>query len=553
MPTTRYRRLPKALLYLFILCLALQPVPAAALPAADLLTYEELVELYLRDSLSEPLQIKLQKLLTIPFVNNDAFARGTRPLKPHSSTLGRYLRIAHWNIERGLEYNALEAAFTDPSKFLSLLDQSKFPPGSLKRKIVLEQAESLRQADIIVLNEVDWGMKRTGYRNVVADLALAFKMNYAYGTEFIEVDPIALGTEKFEGLERAERDALEEQITIDRSRYKGLHGTAILSRFPLVNVRLIPFRTQGYDWYGVEKKGATQIEKGKRKMSEIAFQEKVEREVRRGGRMMLLADIEDPEIPKGRLTIVATHLESKTKPENRLKQLNELLATIRDIKNPVVMAGDMNTSTRDSTPTSIKREIKKHFGSKQYWVRQGLQFLTGLSWPNTMLLGGVNEYRKQADPTVRSINFVATNPEAKFFDVLKKFRFSDGGAFDFRGSRSRSIGSGNSPLANSNQRGSKGFITTFEVERPISFVGKFKLDWIFIKPPQLTSPYGENESYTFAPHFGRTLKDLNHSIEDRISDHDPMIVDVPFGEPRNTEWLSKVLAGVRGSRAEWLR
>ena len=57
--------------------------------------------------------------------------------------------------------------------------------------------------------------------------------------------------------------------------YKGLHGTAILSRFPLVNVRLIPFRTQGHDWYGLEKKGVTKLEKGKRKLSEIAFQQKV--------------------------------------------------------------------------------------------------------------------------------------------------------------------------------------------------------------------------------------------------------------------------------------
>ena len=443
------------------------------------------------------------------------------------------MRVAHWNIERGLEYEVLETLFTDPAKFLSLLDPTKYPLGSVKRKMVLEQAVSLTQADIIVLNEVDWGMKRTGYRNVIADLAAALKMNYAFGTEFIEVDPIALGTETFVGLEKAERDALAEQITINPAMYKGLHGTAILSRFPLVNVRLIPFRTQGYDWYGVEKKGVSKIEKGKRKMSEIAFQQKIEREVRRGGRMMLLADIEDPDIPKGRLTIVATHLESKTKPKNRVKQLEELLATIKDVANPVVVAGDMNTSTRDDTPTSIKREIKKHFGSKKYWVKQALYFLTGFSWPNSLLLAGLNEYRKQADPTVRNVPFVATNPEAKFFDVLKEFRFSDGGAFDFRGERERSIGSGNSPLANSNQRGAKGFITTFELERPISFVGKFKLDWIFVKPQGLKSPYGEDQPYVFAPHFGRTLKELNHSIEDRISDHDPLVVDLPLSEPAN--------------------
>ncbi len=541
MPTSRYHRSPRKLLSLFILCVSLQLGQATPRPAADLLTYEELVELYERESPSEELQIKLQKLLTIPFVNNEAFAGGTRPLKPRGTSLGRYLRIAQWNIERGLEYEALESIFTDPSKFLSLLDQAKYPPGSPKTKMVLEQAASLRQADIIVLNEVDWGMKRTGYRNVISDLASALKMNYAYGTEFIEVDPIALGTEKFEGVEEVEREALAEQITIDPERYKGLHGTAILSRFPLVNVRLIPFRAQGHDWYGVEKKGATKIEKSKREASEIAFQQKVEREVRRGGRMMLLADVEDPEIPTGRLTIVATHLESKTKPRNRLKQLEELLETIKEIKNPVVVAGDMNTSTRDSTPTSTKREIRKHFGSKKYWVKQGIKFLTGLSWPNSLLLGGLNEYRKQADPTVRSIHFVAINPEAKFFEILKKFRFSDGGAFDFRGERQRSVGSGNSPLANSNQRGAKGFITTFEVERPIGFVGKFKLDWVFVKPPALTSPYGNDQPYVLAPHFGRTLKELNQSIEDRISDHDPLIVDLPLSEPGRGELLGKIV------------
>jgi hypothetical protein len=141
---------------------------------------------------------------------------------------------------------------------------------------------------------------------------------------------------------------------------------------------------------------------------------------------------------------------------------------------------------------------------------------------------------------VRSVRLVGSNPEAKFFEVLKKFRFSDGRAFDFRGDRERSVGSHSSPLANSNQRGKKGFITTFEVERTIAFVGKFKLDWIFVKPPALQSPYGEHQSYLFAPHFGRTLKELNDSIEDRISDHAPLIVDLPLGEPNNDRTLGRL-------------
>lgn len=64
---------------------------------------------------------------------------------------------------------------------------------------VLVQSKQLQQADIVVLNEVDWGLKRTGYRNVVKDLATATRMNYAYGVEFVEVDPLTLGTETLEG------------------------------------------------------------------------------------------------------------------------------------------------------------------------------------------------------------------------------------------------------------------------------------------------------------------------------------------------------------------
>ena len=50
---------------------------------------------------------------------------------------------------------------------------------------------------MLVLNEVDLGMKRTGYRDVARDLAAAFHVNYAYGVEFVEVDPVfESGTEK---------------------------------------------------------------------------------------------------------------------------------------------------------------------------------------------------------------------------------------------------------------------------------------------------------------------------------------------------------------------
>jgi endonuclease/exonuclease/phosphatase family metal-dependent hydrolase len=507
------------------------PQPSSAAPPArpELFTYEELLTLYERESLTGPIERKLNSLLTTPFVSNEAAERGGRPAAPRSEQLGRFLRVAQWNIERGLEYEALEAAFASPHRFAELIGGDDYRRGSAARTTALEQVAVLRAADILILNEVDWGMKRTGYRNVAADLARSLEMNYAYGVEFVEVDPIALGFEKFAGGEASDRMALAEQIKVDPTLYRGMHGTAILSRYPLENVRLVPFKFQAHDWYGAEKRERSPLEKGRQKAGEVAFRTKSGREVRRGGRMMLLADITDPAFPGGRLTVVATHLEAKTKPANRVRQLREVLAEIKDIRHAVVLAGDMNTSTRDDTPTSLAREFKKRLGSRKFWAQQVVRYTTGFALPFGFLRGGINHYRKQGDPTVLHLPFVAANPEAKFFSVLKEFRFADGGAFDFRGEPSRSVGTAGT-LSNSNERGGKGFVTTYEVERAIGFVGKFKLDWIFVKPPVAADGKDEATAYRLAPHFGRTLKELNFSFPDRISDHSPLVVDLPLEE-----------------------
>ena len=78
--------------------------------------------------------------------------------------------------------------------------------------------EVLQSADVLVLNEVDWGMKRSDYRAVVKDLADALKMNWAYGVEFVEVDPKILGTQSFANVENQdERKELEELFSVDKS------------------------------------------------------------------------------------------------------------------------------------------------------------------------------------------------------------------------------------------------------------------------------------------------------------------------------------------------
>ena len=97
-----------------------------------------------------------------------------------------------------------------------------------------QDIEVLKSADVIVLNEVDWGLKRTGYRSVVQELGNVLNMNWAYGVEFIEVDSISLGTEKLEEWQdAAERQRLLAEIQVDKKKLKALHGTAVLSRYPI--------------------------------------------------------------------------------------------------------------------------------------------------------------------------------------------------------------------------------------------------------------------------------------------------------------------------------
>ncbi len=482
-----------------------------------LLTYNELVSLYENDPPAEDLSNKLTKLLTTPFINNSV---GTRTANTRSM-----LRVANWNVERGLEFEALKAALTNDQRFFRRLTPA-MRGSRFNLANILEQAAELSRADVVILNEVDWGVKRTNYRNVARELANAMKMNYVFGVEFVEVDPLTLGTETLEGETSADKPKMIENLRVDKTRTLGLHGTAILSRFPLRNSRLVRFVKQGHDWYADEKDGISKLEEGKRKGAKLVFGEKLMREVRRGGRMMLLADISDASIPGGAVTIVATHLEDKSKPSERLEQLEEILGHIKSIDHPVILAGDMNTSGSDSRPTSFQREVKKRLGSTSFWATQGIKYATGVGLIYDITVGLVKMQRTRNDPTVKSVKFVSENPEEEFFDTLKDFRFADGGAFDFRGSKEHSTGASGETLSDSNERGSKGFVSTLELNG--TFDIELKLDWIFVKPVGLTDPDDKNQPYVFAPQFGRTLKTLNYSLKDRISDHNPMIVDLPL-------------------------
>jgi hypothetical protein len=48
--------------------------------------------------------------------------------------------------------------------------------------------------------------------------------------------------------------------------------------------------------------------------------------------------------------------------------------------------------------------------------------------------------------------------------------------------------------------------------------------------PFIENPRIEGQS-SFAPHFAETMRELNESVDDRVSDHPPMTVDLPLREP----------------------
>ena len=406
-----------------------------------LLSYNELVELGSDQEMSPELAEKLHLITTTPFINNEAYLSGARPKPLEVPELGPSLRVAFWNIERGLELDDIQLFLTDKNAFMAEVEEERKKAsenGQRLRAVQLEQLpkeiETLKAADVWVLNEVDWGVKRTEYRNVVSELAKTLNMNWAYGVEFLEIDSKQLGTDAFDdGEDEQSRQQLLDEFKVDKEKLKALHGNAVLSRYPIRSARLVPF-TSGYDWFTESK--IRPLEKAKRKAA-ILIGEDLLREVRRGQRTTLYVDLDVPDAPSQRVTIASTHLENRAKPNVRRKQMEELLKEIRVIANPVIVAGDMNTTGSDATPTSVENMLYKRYGSLDFWTTKGVQWSTGVgaiySGTKTALkLSGI-QYR--IDPTSANLPGASPNLERGLFTTLEKFRFADGTAIDFRGVR----------------------------------------------------------------------------------------------------------------------
>jgi endonuclease/exonuclease/phosphatase family metal-dependent hydrolase len=186
------------------------------------------------------------------------------------------MRVVAWNIERGRELDGqIEALATHPY---------------------------LRDAGVLLLSELDVGMARSGNRDVPAEIARALRMQYAFA-------PCYLSLVKGSGLER----------NTDGENDLGLHGNAILSRFPLLNPRMLALAN------GIDKLAS--------------------REKRLGRQSAVLAEIDTPQGP---LTLASVHLDANSTQRHRADQMRAVLDALPHGSRALI-GGDWNTTTFNSS------------------------------------------------------------------------------------------------------------------------------------------------------------------------------------------------------------
>jgi endonuclease/exonuclease/phosphatase family metal-dependent hydrolase len=216
------------------------------------------------------LEERLERLLAA--VRRTAPAQAPSPARDPAR-----LRAVHWNIEHGNRFEQIASA-------------------------LLSHAD-LAGADLVLLNEADVGMARSGNRDVTAELGRALGFHSAWAPLFLETT--------------SGRD--DDPATAEgRANEEALFGLGLLSRFPVGEVRVIELPSPQTLQFDVERMY--------------------------GRHIALCAGIERPGAP---FVAVSTHLEVHRTRAHRAAQLRVLLDALAAESRPIVLAGDFNTHTFD--------------------------------------------------------------------------------------------------------------------------------------------------------------------------------------------------------------
>lgn len=192
-----------------------------------------------------------------------------------------YYRAVAWNIERGI-------CFEEIMHFL------KSDP-------------ILSKADILLITEADLGMARSGNRNVAREIASRMKMNYFFAPSYLNLAKGCGIEHEFEG---------ENEF--------GIHGNAVLSRYPIHKPRIVSLPITHDKMKGREKR--------------IGNQRALVATVDLGGKL---------------LRVGCTHLDVRSTQNHRKVQLEKVVMAIKEEgDHPALIGGDWNTSTYDSHSTA---------------------------------------------------------------------------------------------------------------------------------------------------------------------------------------------------------
>ena len=219
------------------------------------------------DPLYQRLAGTIQRVFESPEIGH--FSTGEEPARDS-------YRVLAWNLERGIQLDGQIEAF--------------------------HTHEYLRTADVLLLTETDVGMARTGNRDVACELAKELGFHYAFV-------PCYLNLVKGAGSERE----------VEGENDLGLHGNALLSRYPIREVRAISLKN------GIDKMSG--------------------REKRLGSQAAVAAEIE---FPNYRMTAVSVHLDANSTQRHRRDQMRTVLDAL-PANGPVLIGGDWNTTTFNSS------------------------------------------------------------------------------------------------------------------------------------------------------------------------------------------------------------
>jgi hypothetical protein len=139
---------------------------------------------------------------------------------------------------------------------------------------------------------------------------------------------------------------------------------------------------------------------------------------------------------------------------------------IRPIRNPVIVAGDMNTTGADGSVTSIKSAGLKKLNDPAFWATKGIKYATGVGFGMDLATFAFKTTKFQGDPTASGVPILAANPEQGFFKQLDKYRFDDGTRIDYRGNAGLSLNGREGTLSNSNERAARDLLRPSPCPKP---------------------------------------------------------------------------------------